>query len=328
MTDRIPPQQVTLVIEGWNADDLESREIFERALHSLQQQTYPIAECTLYVVLDAQAHAEGSDWVQAQLPRSVVLPLHNQTYYRSKNLGIQQARTEYLVFADSDVIYAPEWLESLLGCFAPGIDLVAGNTRYEEGPFRLTLDLVDWAGLRIGSGFTAWFYANSVAMRQELYSRLRFREDFGLSGGGAVNALRAQLRSEGVRPWFCEQARGQHSLAPFWPKRLRIGAYHLRTRQLASDVEWAWVARVPLLAPFLVVGGTLLRAWQRAWRLRSLLPGRGFGLPIYMISIGLVKLAELAGAILYALAPGYVDRKHGWFDIPQPGEPVASPESA
>jgi len=315
----IPPARVTIAIEGWNAADLESRALFERSLESLQRQSYPVARCEVLILIAGDEPAENPDWYQRWIPHARLVPVPGGTYYRAKNAAIRASRREVLAFADSDVRYEPGWLAAMLASLRPGIDLVAGHTRYEPGFLSRTLDLCDWAATRKESGFTDWFYGNNVAMRRDLLETVHFREDIGISGGGSVNVLRAELLKRGIRFWFCAEARAWHHLAPFLVKRLRVGAYHVRHRQIAANTRAAWVVRVPLLGPFLATGGTLVAAWRRAWRLRSTLPAGGLSLPIYLVTIALVKGVEAIGAAAYAWAPGWTGRRSGWFAVPEIG---------
>lgn len=321
-----PPDKVTLAIEGWNASDLHSRQVFEQCLHSLAGQSYPVHGCQVLVILEDSIPVGEASWMTTYLPTASFVGIMAATYFRSKNRAIQEAKGEVLVFADSDVVYSKEWLESMLRCLESGKDLVGGNTQYEKGFLSTTLTLSDWSARRVTSGPTGWFYGNNLALRRRLFEKVSFREDFGKSGGGAVNIVREQLKAIGVQPWFCSEAEAWHHLAPFWEKRLRVGGYQIQYRRLAKDTRWSWLARVPLLAPFLVTGGTLLKAYQRAWKLRSTLPLRGFSLPFYGLSIAGVKVVECIGACLVAWTPRWVSGRYGWFDVPNSADP--SPELA
>lgn len=312
----IPPECVTLAIEGWNAVDLGSRAIFDRCLTSLLAQTYPVRKCEVLIIVDARVAQDELEWITGKLPEAKLMKLPDSTYYRVKNLAIASATRDVLVFADSDVRYADVWLVELLRCVAGGAPLVVGNTQFEPGPFSRTLNLTDWAGSRIGSGPTEWLYANNLAMRRELFEGLKFRTDMGKGGEGGPHVVRHMLKEKGILPWFCEVARGWHFMAPFWQKRLRLGAYLIFTRRNAPELKWAWLARVPVISPFLVATGSLVNTYRRAWRLRSTLPWGGLSLPVYMISIAMVKSVELLGAILMVYAPGWIHRRYAWFDIP------------
>lgn len=317
----VDPSSVTVAIEGWNAMDLQSRRAFEQSLASLRDQTFPIEKCEVLVVLEAESAPDEIPWIREYLPHAKIFTLPGATYYRSKNLALKAAKAEYLVFADSDVVYEPQWLGALLGSFRPGVDLVVGYTRYQPGLLSRTRDLCDWSATRIGSGFTDWFYGNNMAARRSLLERLWFREDFGVAGGASVNVVRAALIADGVFPWFCAEARGHHYLKPLLRDRLRIGGFHLRLRRLAPDMPGARLARLPVLSPFLVTMGTLIMAWRRAWRLRSLLPLRSFSLPLYLLTVAALKGLEAIGAAAHAWTPGWISRRYGWFDIPPAGQP-------
>ena len=312
----IAPHEVTVAIEGWNAQDLHSRRVFERSLRSLTAQTYPLRECQVLVIVDDSSSEADTAWILGELPGASMLRVRDATYFRAKNRAMEAAKGSVLVFADSDVRYSPQWLHLLLGCFKPGVELVAGNTQYEKGLLSTTLSLCDWSATRSKSGPTDWFYGNNLAMKRSVFGRMRFRDDLGKSGGGAVNILREELLALGVTPWMCAEARAWHHLAPFLEKRLRVGGYQIQFRRKAPETSWSWMADVPLMAPFLVTAGTLLKTYQRAWRLRSTLPGRGVSLPAYLCSIAFVKSFELAGAGLVAWAPAWVSRRYGWFDVP------------
>ena len=318
--ERVPqvnPSRVTVAVEGWNADALESRALFERSLESLRRQTYPIDRCEVLILLDSKDVPGQTRQTLERLPGAKVVGVDGETYYRAKNAAIQSAERDFLVLADSDVAYDPTWLATMLGCFRPGVDLVVGRTRFEPGFLSRTLDLTDWPGTRLSSGPTDWFYGNNLAMRRSLFETVHFREDMGRSGGGSVNVMRQELLDRGIRFWYCAEAQARHHLAPFFWKRMRVGAYLVRYRQLAPDAHWSWVIRVPLVGPLLPPAGSMLKAWTRAWRQRSTLPAKGFSLPLYLATIAFVKCVEGLGALMYAWAPSFVSRRFAWFDVPQ-----------
>lgn len=317
MSYPIAPDQVTLALEGWNASDLESRELFERSIRSMAAQTYPVQDCEVLLLVDAGSAGSQLDWIHSYLPQAKLVPVPGSTYYRIKNAGLEHATREFVVYADSDVAYASVWLESMLKALSQHDGVIAGNTQFDDGFLSRTLNLTEWAASRPESGPTDWFYGNNLAARRSLLETYGFREDLGPSGGGGVDILRQQLRSDGVPIWFCAEAKGWHYVAPFWSKYTRLGAYQIHTLRAAPQMRWAWLARLPLLAPFLVIGGGLLKAWRRAWRLRNTLPLRGLSLPVYLVAIAFVKSVEWMGAAAYAYFPGWVRSRRDWFTLPQ-----------
>lgn len=319
MMDRIPPSQVTVAIEGWNASDLDSRELFERSLRSLAAQSYPIQACEILVLMDEVAVQAGADWTRSFFPQARLVPIAGSTYYRVKNSALEQASRKVIVFADSDVHYAPIWLEEMLRALAERGGVIAGNTQFDDGFLSRTLNITEWAARRDESGPTDWFYGNNVAAERNLLQRYGFREDFGQSGAGSVDVMRERLLRDRVPIWFCAEARGWHHLAPFWAKYTRLGAFQIHFRRMAPETQWSWMASVPVLAPFLVIGGLLVKAWGRAWRQRRSLPLHGWTFPVYLATIAFVKAVEFVGAAQYAWNPSFVGDRQDWFGVPEVG---------
>lgn len=308
--------RVTLAVEGWNADNLESSQLFERSMRSLAAQTYRVDQCEVLILLDAEQASADTAWLHAFLPSAQIVPVPGATYYRSKNAALRHATREILVFADSDVAYVPHWLESLLRCYREHPGIVTGNTQFDPGFMSRTLSLCEWAATRSTSGWTDWFYGNNVAAPRDLLLAYGFRDDLGPSGGGSVDLLRLRMRQDGIKFWFCADARGSHNLPPLLSTRLRLAAYQIHFRRAAPGLPWAWLARVPVLAPFLVIFGTLIKAWQRTFRLRKTLPFHGWSLPFYLVSITAIKSVECIGAAACAWFPNWLEKRTGWFRVP------------
>jgi glycosyltransferase involved in cell wall biosynthesis len=313
----VDPRELTIAIEGWNASDLADQQVFEACLRSLSSQTFPTEQARVLVIVDAEMGGQQANRIQQLLPTAEIVPLERTTYYRTKNRALEMADSPYLVLADSDMVYQPSWLAEMIKSLRPGVDFVVGDTKYAPGWLHHTLDLCDWVATRPASGFTDSFYANNLLLRRQLYTRIRFRDDMGSSGGGGSDVLRHQLIAQGIYPWYCAEARGVHDLPGFLAKRLRIGAFQIHYRRLARESRWSWLARLGWLSPFPVIGGTLLKAWVRTWRLRGTLPWGGWSYPYFVVTLALVKAIELVGALMYVVMPKGVNRRFGWFDVPQ-----------
>lgn len=315
---QIAPNRVTLALEAWNARDLDRDDLFKRSLHSLANQDYPIDQCQILVMVDSSIREKDLEWILKYLPTATFLRIPNATYYRSKNRALDSATCEIVVFADSDVRYAPDWLQMILATFHDDeVNLVVGKTLFESGFLSGTLNINDWAATRPHSGWTDWFYGNNLAVRRAVFEDFRFREDLGPSGGGAVNIARYELRAAGIRPWYSDEARGWHHLAPFMKNRLRAGGYNIYHRRMSPNAPWSWLVRVPAFAPFFVTGGSLIKAYQRAWSLRRSLPGRGSSLPIYLVTLAAVKFIEFLGAAFISWAPSSQRARVDWFRLPE-----------
>ncbi|MFQ5527200.1 MAG: glycosyltransferase family 2 protein [Thermoanaerobaculia bacterium] len=311
----VSPEQVTVAVEGWNSQDLGDPELLLRSLESLRDQTFPVRDCEILLVRDADG-PDPAELMASVLPRARVLSIPGFTYYRSKNLAMREARGEFLALADSDVSYDRGWLDAMLAAFRPGLELVAGRTRYARGFLFRTVDLCDGGMVLPQDGFTNGFYSHNVVMRRSLFGRVRFDETLGVSGGGSTEILRAELAARGVRPWFVAAAKCEHQLPPFLTKRLRVGSYHVHCRRSSGSIPGAGLARVPVLAPLLVCSGVLLKTWARVWRRRFELPGKTAAVPAYLGSTAFARAIEAFGACTYAWAPWLLQKRMGWHDVP------------
>lgn len=309
----VKPAQVTVAIEGWNADNIGEAAVFERSIESLRRQSFSLEGCEILLTVGSSVSQESVEELIKPLPELEVVPVAAASYYRMKNAALARASREYLVFADSDVRYDVDWLASMVHAFREGVEIVVGNTKFEIGFLHRALTLCDWAAVQPDSGFTDWVYGNNLALRVSRFRDFRYREDMGDSGAGGADVLRMRLRRERIRPWFCKEAVGYHRRDPFLLSRYRIGTYHVHNRELAPELPGAVLVRVPALGGLLVTAGTMVRAWQRAWRMRRQLPGRGVSLPWFFLAILLAKSVEAVGATARLCFPREVLRRSSWF---------------
>lgn len=309
----VEPAQVTLAIEGWNANNVGERGVFERSLESLKRQTFPLEGCQILLTIGGRTSDEVAGGLRDFLAGVEIVPLSNPTYFRMKNAALARAEREILVFADSDVRYGPNWLASMVSSFHQGIEIVVGNTRYEAGFLHRALSLCDWAAVQPQSGFTDWVYGNNLALRLSRFRDFRFREDMGDSGVGGADVLRMKLKRDGIQPWFCKEAVAYHRRDSILLSRYRIGTYHVHNRRYAPEIPGARLVRIPALGAILVTTGTMIRAWQRAWRMRADLPGGGISLPWFLLAIAIAKSAEAVGAVARDLFPRRVLSRSSWF---------------
>lgn len=317
----IAPERVTLAIEGFNAADLQSEALFRRTLGCLRAQTYPAERCEVLVVLDA-AQADQVPAMRGLLPEASFLLVPEVTYYEGKNLVAEVARGDIVVHWDSDIDYEPEALAALLSCFDDEVDLVVGNTLFDEGALRDPLSYIDWAAYRPESGWTDRIHVNQLAARREVFRRFPFPTDISRCGEAGAEPTRLALIAAGVRPWFCHQARGRHHLPPVAYKQFRYGAHGARLREVHPQVAGGWLYRVPLAGPGLVVLGTLVKALYRVLRFRAELRRSGWGLASGALALVVAKLGELAGAYAYAYAWGLFRGRFDWFELPRRKGPL------
>ncbi|MBD2314467.1 glycosyltransferase family 2 protein [Desertifilum sp. FACHB-1129] len=165
-------------------------------------------------------------------------------YYQAKMLGAKLATGDIVVYYDSDCLYEPTWLQTMLKSFTqnPAIQVVAGETATRgKGPYGTAMALV-----YIFPQFTAeralnptsQYFLNNVAFRREFLLQHPIPTDLPLYRGNCV--LHAQqLRCLGYQIWKQPQAKATHAppngLSHFVWRFLLIGYDYYWQKRLSQD---------------------------------------------------------------------------------------------
>lgn len=228
----------SIVIETENLatgdfDDLRA------CLDSLSHQDIPIERAREVIVLDAgHVDADQLDVLTDRYPW-VQFHIHPEplTYYQSKLLAPRLVTGDVVVLADSDMVYEPAWLGSLLAAFGhdPRIRLVGGVTRVQPGGvYRLAMSLAWMLPMRRTRGDvsdTAGFFANNVALRRDLFDRVPFPHERPLYRRQS-EVYAQMLRDNGIRLVRQHAARGYHR-----PPE-RVGEWVMRMLVLGNDMAY------------------------------------------------------------------------------------------
>ncbi|NES98610.1 MAG: glycosyltransferase family 2 protein [Desertifilum sp. SIO1I2] len=165
-------------------------------------------------------------------------------YYQAKMLGAKLATGDIVVYYDSDCLYEPTWLETILKSFTqnPAIQVVAGETATRgKGPYGTAMALV-----YIFPQFTAerslaptsQYFLNNVAFRREFLLQHPIPTNLPLYRGNCVIHAQ-QLRSLGYQIWKQPQAKATHAppngLSHFFWRFLLIGYDYYWQKRLSQD---------------------------------------------------------------------------------------------
>ena len=165
-------------------------------------------------------------------------------YYKAKMLGAELVTGEIVVYFDSDCIYQPNWLRSILTAFTEGEDIqvVAGETMtLSKGAYgtamALTYIFPQYSGDKSLTP-TAQYFLNNVAFRREFLLSNPIPTDLPLYRGNCVIHAR-NLQDRGYTIWKQSQARATHAppngLSHFFWRFLLIGHdYYWQNRLLAK----------------------------------------------------------------------------------------------
>jgi hypothetical protein len=203
----------------------------------------------------------GASW-----PADVVmLPESGLSYYDQKNRGALGARTDVVLFLDSDVMPEAEWLRSLVGSFCdPRVSVAGGSTHVALDGFLCKAFALFWFfPLREetnGLVETDSFFANNVAFRREVFEKFPFPE--AAVYRGRCSLLAAELRDRGVPIFRNLGARVSHPppkgisqfvLRAFREGRDEIVLLSLRPSGSARSVVETFLERIVWL-PWAVLG--------------------------------------------------------------------------
>jgi glycosyltransferase involved in cell wall biosynthesis len=162
------------------------------------------------------------------------------TYYGAKMLGAEIATGEILVYYDSDCIYEPQWLRTMLQSFIdPSIQAVAGETRTRGlGIYGTAMALAyifpQYSG-QTQLQRSSQYYLNNVAFRREFLLANPIPIDLPLYRGNCVIHAK-QLTRDGITIWRQPQARATHAPPNGWS--------HFYWRFLLIGYDYYWQNRV------------------------------------------------------------------------------------
>jgi glycosyltransferase involved in cell wall biosynthesis len=214
----------SIVIETANLATADSERLIS-SLDTIARQTLAPATAREVVVLDSGEAPPGMlEALRARYPWIQLQRIAEGTDYGDqKAMSLSFVTGEVVVFADSDCLYEPSWLASMLEAFAnhPEREAVAGETTVAiTGPFTLAMGVVFFfprfsydTAVQPARGF----YGNNVAIRRDLLQRVVFPSGLSMFRGQNVIYSRVLLE-HGVQIWRQPRARALHSP----PEGLRI----------------------------------------------------------------------------------------------------------
>ena len=153
-------------------------------LDRLRDQSYPSDKTEIIVVVD-ETSVDLAEFVRAAYPEARLLAVTAGTYLSMKNRGFDAARGQIVALLDADCIPTRHWLETIATACSPGVDAVAGKTRYRpEHPFAHTFSVFDFGHVQADRhGKTFSFNVNNVAFRRDVVAEHRFDDRVRRNGG-------------------------------------------------------------------------------------------------------------------------------------------------
>jgi glycosyltransferase involved in cell wall biosynthesis len=253
------------------------------------------------IVVVHSGSSDPSAVLQAMDPCVSVIHQHQRLLAgAARNIGVQEAKGEWIAFLDADVLPSPGWLESLVRAAEASEDrFVMGSigSAGDGGYWGRTLWSIEFSSIHPflpsrpieggGSG-------NMLVRREPLDRAGGFSPEFA---AGQDIALTARLRAQRLENWFCAEAEARHFNPPGFRHCLthlhRMGYWSGFCRRLyplrgAKWMRWWTLGSLLWIGRFLLVSYRFLR-WGRGERLRFLAASPGILVGLLAWNVGFVS---------------------------------------
>ncbi|MBA3761692.1 MAG: glycosyltransferase [Gemmatimonadales bacterium] len=221
--------------------------------------------------------------------------------------GARRSTGEIVLYADSDCVYEPGWIRSMLAPFGAYSDLpvLAGETAIRgEGPYALAIALTFFFDGHTGGNDLyqrPTYYFNNVAFRRRFLLDNPPVVEGALYRGGIVMHI-AELSRKGCPIWWQPWARAHHAppkgLATWFWRYLLIGADNVAIRRSMLG-EWENWRRS-------VRGGRWAKLKRRLKANIGRKPRSAWYLPLALPIAGLSAGLVYAGAGIALAKPNYI----------------------
>jgi glycosyltransferase involved in cell wall biosynthesis len=299
---------ISVIIETITRDDYAPAAVaddLQRSIEAVRRQTYPPELIEIIVVVDQVLDPRSAEEILRRHPSVTLVHTPEHNYFAAKNAGARAASGSLVVLLDGDCEPAADWLETLASRFAPGVDVVAGRTRYTGNSLGArTFSVSDFSNV-VGdeTGAASGFNLNNVAFRREIL--LEHPLDTRVRRNGGCYLLYHQLRAGGARILYEPRATVRHGLdirgLGFVKKHFErgfdgVGVYRVDDGAVLRGTRL--FKRFGVLALVALTGRRVIFDWVRLLRDRRQIGVLPITLPYFALVTVMTRLIELTGGVM------------------------------
>ncbi|MBF2026656.1 MAG: glycosyltransferase family 2 protein [Oscillatoriales cyanobacterium C42_A2020_001] len=300
----LPSFSIIVETENLSSSELEG---LSASLNSIAAQDIPPTAANEVLILESgDVPAEMIQRLCQDYPWLTVRSIPaNLDYYAAKMKGVALATGEVIVLADSDCVYEPNWLRSLLQPFADAtVQAIAGETRTSsKGTYGLAISLT-----YIFPPFsqkntlqpTRFYFCNNAAFRRLFLLKHPIPTDLPIYRGNCVIHAHT-LTQQGITLWRQPAARATHA-AP-------NGISHFLWRFLLLGYDTLLIYRLkrspgntePVVKPVLDLGISLAIALFRVKQVIQRLVILILEHPLRLLNLPVALVVALASLLLFTV---------------------------
>jgi len=287
--------EVSIIVESYNHAEGSSLERLRLGLRAAlgTASDYGPAEVLL---ADSSDDPELAEMLERDLPEVRRVEATGRPYDDSKSVAVSQARGDYVLFLDGDVIPDREdWAARHVAALRRGAAATSGFTRLEGGFLAALHTVMDFGFLiPVADRELRCYASNNVGFRRETLAACPIPD-----GPLRCNCYQhaALLRRRGTPARMVADAEVEHEEQPFWEERLRRGHDQVAACWANPELPEARLLKLGPLAAPLFYGRDVVFDWRRLLGGRRDVGLSRAGAAIGLLVFPILRLADLAGIV-------------------------------
>ena len=214
LTNEVPLHALTLAICSNRLHNI--RKHWRENLDSLAVNDELLVVLDVAPVADLDVLEEELNWGGVR----VISNRHNLGLATSRNVVLENCRTNYLVFIDDDVILCKETLRSIRNELERGYHIVGvricGPPKGLTIPWYISNGQLHYLGIHNSRSFHTWGACRGINLAFVRGLDLRFREELGRKGSGLQSGddttFLKEMKARGAKEAFLNEAHVSHDI--------------------------------------------------------------------------------------------------------------------